>query len=222
MFLRTLIQRTLFRSAPPRAQLPSPTFFCAVPYFLPVLPYLATTKGGRFLSTNPISHQLQTTSASTSPPPPPQPAISSSDHSVTDSASLATLFPLLKLQPSHYITIHINNFPFLVTPGDQLTLPFRLPDVSVGDVLRLTHASVLGSRDYTIKGGPFIDSSLFELRARVVEVTSEPMRIKIKKKQRNRRKKTVKSKHRYTVLRIGELILKDLPAEGVAVGAAQV
>jgi len=46
----------------------------------------------------------------------------------------------------------------------------------------------------------------------VVEVTSEPMRIKIKKKQRTRRTKTVKSKHKYTVLRIGELVVKDAPA----------
>ena len=36
------------------------------------------------------------------------------------------------------------------------------------------------------------------------------MRFKVKKKQRNRRKKTVKSKHRYTVLRIGELVLKGV------------
>ena len=38
------------------------------------------------------------------------------------------------------------------------------------------------------------------------------MRVKVKKKQRTRRAKTVKSKHRYTVLRIGELVVKDAPA----------
>lgn len=103
-----------------------------------------------------------------------------------------------------------------------MRLPFRLKDVNVGDILRLTHASVLGSRDYTLKGCPFIDSNLFECRATVVEETSEPMRIKEKKKQRNRRIKTVKSKHRYTVLRIKELILHDPPGmEGPLYGTAE-
>ena len=92
--------------------------------------------------------------------------------------------------------------------------------MQVGDILRLTHASLLGSRDFTLKGSPWIEENLFELRARVVEVTSEPMRFKVKKKQRNRRTKTVKSKHRYTVLRIGELVLKDGDAAEEGAGGA--
>lgn len=53
----------------------------------------------------------------------------------------------------------------------------------------------------------------------MVEVTSEPMRVKIKKKQRTRRAKTVKSKHKYTVLRIGELLVNDAPAVEAAPGS---
>jgi hypothetical protein len=41
-------------------------------------------------------------------------------------------------------------------------------------------------------------------------VESEPMRIKEKTKRRQRRVKTVKSKHRYTVLRITDLKVSTL------------
>ncbi|KAL0639697.1 hypothetical protein Q9L58_001264 [Maublancomyces gigas] len=122
------------------------------------------------------------------------------------------LLAALKAQPSQYITIHIHKFPFLVTVGDLVRLPFRLKEVNVGDRLRITHASVLGSRDYTMKGNPYIDESLFECRAMVVEETSEPLRKKEKTKRRQRRIKTVKSKHPYTVLRISELVINDAPA----------
>lgn len=69
--------------------------------------------------------------------------------------------------------------------------------------------SVLGSRDYTLKGNPWVDEKLFQVRATVIEETSEPMRIKKKKKQRTRRTRTVKSKHVYTVLRISQLEVVD-------------
>ena len=153
-----------------------------------------------------------------------------------------------------------------------------------GDVLRLNRASVLGSRDFTLKAGApiivgkkkiggdaamksktrmmsslgkdadgpvsegfnvgadaeqaakfrpetclldgqdvglvpgamrrvqYIDDRLFECRAVVMGTESEPMRFMIKKKQRQRRKKTVKSRHKYTILKIKELLVKDVEA----------
>ena len=78
-----------------------------------------------------------------------------------------------------------------------------------GDVLRLNRASVIGSRDYTMKGAPHIDESVFECRATVLGTESEPLRIKIKKKRRQRRKRQAKSKHRYTILRISDLTIKN-------------
>ena len=86
-------------------------------------------------------------------------------------------------------------------------------DVQPGDVLRLNRASSIGSRDYTLRGAPYIDEGLFECRATVMGVESEPMRVKVKTKQRCRREKRVKSKHRFTVLRIRELLVKG--PEGV-------
>ncbi|KAK4240635.1 ribosomal protein L21-like protein [Achaetomium macrosporum] len=121
------------------------------------------------------------------------------------SESVRALLPVLAAQPGRYITIHIHGHPYLVTEGDSVRLPFKMPGVVPGDILRLTRASILGSRDFTLKGAPYIDERLFECRAVVTGTESEPLRIKIKKKRRCRRAKRVKSKHRYTMLRISEL-----------------
>lgn len=100
-----------------------------------------------------------------------------------------------------------------------------MPDVQPGDVLRLNRASVLGSRDFTLRPGgdptarspgahevPYVDERLYECRATVVGVDAEPMRTKEKTKRRNRKVKTVRSKHRFTMLRISELRIRS-PAE---------
>ena len=87
-----------------------------------------------------------------------------------------------------------------------------------GDVLRLTHASTLGTRDYTLRGAPWVDGRLFEARAVVAGVESEPMRVMEKTKQRNRKVKRVKSKHRYTEVLLTELrvrTLEELEREGI-------
>ncbi|KAI1505349.1 ribosomal protein L21-like protein [Biscogniauxia marginata] len=141
------------------------------------------------------------TQPSSSPSPgatPPPPPTATAD-------SVAQLLPLLRAQPGHYVTVHIHGFPYLVTAGDAVRLPFRMPGVNPGDVLRLDRASVLGSRDYTLRGSPWIDGSLFVCRAVVLGVETEPLRVKVKTKRRNRRSQRVHSKHRYTVLRISEL-----------------
>lgn len=122
---------------------------------------------------------------------------------------MQTLLPLLKAQQQHYITVHIHARPYLLTVGDILRLPFPMPGVVPGDIVRLNRASIIGSRDYTLKGAPYLDENLFECRARVVGVESEPMTIELKTKQRQRRVKHVKSKHRYTVLRLAELRIKS-------------
>ncbi|KAK2629428.1 hypothetical protein QTJ16_000248 [Diplocarpon rosae] len=126
------------------------------------------------------------------------------------SPSVKELLPLLATQPSHYISAHIHGKPYLVTVGDLVRLPFKMPGVVPGDVLRLNRASSLGSRDFTLKGTPYLDERIFECRARVMGTEAEPMRIKEKTKRRNRKIKTVKSKLKFTILRISELKLKDL------------
>lgn len=129
--------------------------------------------------------------------------------------SISQLLPLLRAQPGHYVSAHIWGRPYLVQAGDQVRLPFKMPGVLPGDVLRLDRASALGSRDYTLKGAPYVDERLFECRATVTGTESEPLRTKVKTKRRQRRNKTVKSKHQYTILRITELKLKGPEAIGL-------
>ncbi len=56
----------------------------------------------------------------------------------------------------------------------------------------------------------YLDERLFVCRAVVMGVESEPLRIKEKTKRRQRKVKTVKSKHRYTVLRVKEVRVRDV------------
>ncbi|KFY14910.1 hypothetical protein V492_02339 [Pseudogymnoascus sp. VKM F-4246] len=132
----------------------------------------------------------------------------STPYTVTE--SVKELLPLLNAQPSKFITALIHGRPYLLTVGDTVRLPFHMPGVVPGDVLRLNRASAIGSRDYTLKGQPHVDERIFECRAIVMGTEGEPARIKIKKKQRNRRTKTVISKHKFTVLRLSELRVKEL------------
>lgn len=129
--------------------------------------------------------------------------------------SIAKLLPLLRTQPNHYITAHVWGRPYLVQEGDQIRLPFKMPGVQPGDVLRLDRASTLGSRDFTLQGAPYIDERLYECRATVTGTESEPLRTKVKTKRRQRKNKTVKSKHQYTIMRITELKLKGPEAIGL-------
>ena len=130
-----------------------------------------------------------------SPLPPPTNPLSSSLELLTNLAA----------QPPHYINAHIHARPYLLTEGDMLRLPFHMPNAPPGTVLRLNRASMLGSREFTFRGDPWIDDRFFRCKALVVNVESEPMRVIEKTKRRNRKVKKVKSKLRYTILRITEL-----------------
>ncbi|KAL1954635.1 hypothetical protein VTO42DRAFT_876 [Malbranchea cinnamomea] len=139
---------------------------------------------------------------------------------LTISPSVASLLPYLVSQPKHYVTAHLHARPYLITPGDTIRLPYLMPDVEPGDVIRLNRVSALGSRDFTLKGTPYLDERLFECRVRVIGTESEPLRIKEKTKRRNRHVRRVKSKHRYTVLRVMEIKIKSLDellAEGAQI-----
>ena len=92
----------------------------------------------------------------------------------------------------------------MITEGDSIRLPFLMPEAPIGTILRLNRASILGSRDFTFRGDPWIDEQHFLCRAIVTAIEQEPERVKIKKKQRNRKTKKVKSQHKFTVLRIME------------------
>lgn len=95
-----------------------------------------------------------------------------------------------------------------------------MPNVQAGDVLRLNRASNIGSRDFTLKGAPYLDERLFECRVRVLGVEAEPIRIKEKTKRRQRHVRRVKSKHKYTILKVVDVKVKQLDellAEGAKI-----
>lgn len=159
-------------------------------------------------------------------------------------ASIQQLLPLLKAQAPHYLRTHIHGKPYLVTAGDTIRLPFLMHGVLPGDVLRLNRATLLGSRDYTLKPGTasqvpskntsmedeeldgrglqplgFIDERLFTCRARVMGTELEPMRIKEKTKRRQRHIRKIRSKHAYTVLRVMEIGVSEVEEVGKAASA---
>ena len=156
----------------------------------------------------------------------PQPtSIAPSNATTPISDSIRELLPLLRTQKPHFITAHLHDRPYLVTEGDIIRLPFFMHGVSPGDVLRLDRATTLGSRDYTLKAGAvdhylwngktrrkqgYLDERLFICRAVILGTESEPMRFKEKTKRRQRRVKTVKSKHRYTILKVQEVTVRSL------------
>jgi large subunit ribosomal protein L21 len=183
------------------------------------------------LSKPAVSH-----SSGTLVPPAPKPSPSVLSQSAIQAESISpiqpqesitALLPLLRSQTPHYITAHIYGRPYLVTAGDVIRLPFLMHGVTPGDILRLNCATHLGSRDFTLKAPPavkgtrdgpgkvnYLDDRLFVCRAVVMGVKSEPMRVMEKTKRRQRHIKQVKSKHRYTVLRITELEVKDVDEIG--------
>ena len=134
--------------------------------------------------------------------------------------SLLSRLPHLAGQAPHYIVAELHARPYLLTEGDHLRLPFLMPKVKTGDILRFNRATALGSRDFTLKGSPHIDERLFECRVRVTGVESEPLRIKEKTKRRQRHTKQARSKHRYTIMRVMEVRVKtpeELLEEGAVV-----
>lgn len=128
--------------------------------------------------------------------------------------------PHLVGQKPHYIVAELHARPYLLTEGDHLRLPFLMPKVKTGDVLRFNRATALGSRDFTLKGSPHIDERMFECRVRITGVESEPLRVKEKTKRRQRHTKHALSKHRYTIMRVMDVRVKtpeELLQEGAVV-----
>ena len=140
------------------------------------------------------------------PPPNPIPLPDSSPSPAASSIpppsgkSQSPLLPLMH-NSNLYMTVHINGFPFLLSPNDTLHLPFHLRDVPIGSVLRMTSVSRIGVRDYTLQGQPFIDPEVFTCKLRVLEHTKQPMVVTVKTRRRRRRHRHLPNKQNYTVLK---------------------
>lgn len=110
----------------------------------------------------------------------------------------------LKLSNELYAVFKIHNRPYLVTKGDKVILPFKLKQADIGDTLNLTDVVTLGSRNYRLVDYP-IDSSLYTLKATVLEKTKRAFEVREVTKRRNRKVRHATSKGDLTVIRIAEL-----------------
>ena len=75
----------------------------------------------------------------------------------------------------------------------------------IGDVVERTNDDANGGNKRKAVARGYIDEEWFVCRARVVGVETEPLRVVEKTKRRNRKVKRVKSKMRFTVLRVVEV-----------------
>ncbi|KAG1055962.1 hypothetical protein G6F43_002107 [Rhizopus delemar] len=85
----------------------------------------------------------------------------------SDSSSLVQK---LRDQLRYYAVVDITGRPFLVTKNDKVIVN-RLKDVKVGDVIKLDKVRELGSKDYTLKGSPYVPENVFDIHATVIEHT---------------------------------------------------
>lgn len=121
-------------------------------------------------------------------------------------STAAAALGLIRAQPSQYVVASFVGKRYILTPKDLLTVP-HLRDVKVGDVLKLDEIHELGSRDYTVRGNPIISPDKVQVQATVIEHTKGTMEIKFKKKRRKGYQKTIKHKHPFTRLRIGDIVI---------------
>ncbi|KAG8836099.1 hypothetical protein FRC17_010032 [Serendipita sp. 399] len=126
--------------------------------------------------------------------------------SPTLAGSLPEAVQLLQSQPSHYAIASIVGKKLIVTPRDLVTVP-RLKDVHVGDLLQLNAIEEVGSREYTLRGDPYLPEKVVSVTATVVEHTKGSMERIVKFKRRKGYKKTIKHKQTYTRLRINDIVI---------------
>ncbi|CAG8435606.1 3701_t:CDS:2 [Ambispora gerdemannii] len=128
---------------------------------------------------------------------------------ITLSATTKSLVTRLRDQLRYYAEVEICGRRFLVTKNDQV-ITNRLRDVKVGDEIKLNRVIELGSKDFTIKGNPYVAEQFYSIKATVLEQPLGPFVVKLKKKPHNRHVKHVTHKQPYTVLRISEVEVNKL------------
>jgi large subunit ribosomal protein L21 len=130
--------------------------------------------------------------------------ITTSSNGTVLANSVSEATELLRSQPNHYAVASFVGKRLLIAPRDLVTVP-RLKDVGVGDVLQLDAIEEVGSREYTLRGSPYIPESIVSIMATVVEHTKGLMERIEKKKRRKGYHRTIKHKQPYTRIRINDI-----------------
>ncbi|KAI9017885.1 ribosomal protein L21-like protein [Phycomyces nitens] len=115
----------------------------------------------------------------------------------------------LREQLHYYAIAEVAGRPFLITQNDKLVVN-RLKDVKVGDVLKLDRVRELGSKDYTLKGAPYVNEAFFDISATVIEHPKSKLIQIVKKKRRKNYKRTIEHKQTHTILRISKVDVNAL------------
>ncbi|KAF9428810.1 hypothetical protein BGZ94_000990 [Podila epigama] len=114
---------------------------------------------------------------------------------------------LLRDQLRYYAVAEIKSRPYLITKNDIIVLD-RLNDVKLGDVIELNQIKELGSKDYAIKGQPYVSPEYFSIKATVIEQPKGKMIETFKKKRRKHFQRRYQFKPLHTLLRVSELEVK--------------
>ncbi|KAG0299234.1 hypothetical protein BGZ98_010214 [Dissophora globulifera] len=157
----------------------------------------------------------QRTSTATPTVTTPSPAGSGEEVSPSSTASLSSVasssssspINLLRDQLRYYAVAEIKNRPYLITKNDIIVLD-RLKDVQLGDVIELTQIKELGSKDYAIKGQPYVSPEYFSIKATVIEQPKGKIVETFKKKRRKHFQRRYHIKPLHTLLRVSELEVK--------------
>jgi large subunit ribosomal protein L21 len=107
----------------------------------------------------------------------------------------------------YYAVAEIKNRPYLITKNDIIVLD-RLKDVQLGDVIELNQIKELGSKDYAIKGAPYVSSEYYSIKATVIEQPKGKIVETFKKKRRKHFQRRYHIKPLHTLLRVSELEVK--------------
>ncbi|KAJ1547387.1 aconitate hydratase, partial [Nowakowskiella sp. JEL0078] len=126
----------------------------------------------------------------------------------------------IKTQPKIEVDVvkPLNNFsretrnalddrPYFVHVKDMV-ITKRITELNIGDVLLFDRVREIGSRDFILRGSPYIHPEIMSIRAVVIEhpISSDIQRSKHMRRGRDR---VVHNKDNYTVLRITDISIKQ-------------
>lgn len=129
---------------------------------------------------------------------PPSSSSSESDRAVA----------LLNSEPRKYILTALHRQRYVLHPRDILTVAHIKPTLAPGTKLALTRIFEVGSHAFRLRAGAGDRLTGVRCEATVLENTTGPLTIKRLVKRRKGYKKEIRSKMRYTRLRIGEIAVE--------------
>ncbi|KAJ3244048.1 hypothetical protein HDU78_011528 [Chytriomyces hyalinus] len=126
------------------------------------------------------------------------------------SETTKTQLGLLREQPTNSFSaiVELKQRPYFVGIGD-IIVTMRMNDLKLGDVIVLDRVREIGSKDYVLKGHPYVHPQFFSVKAVVIEhpVSAEVVRHHWKKRGHQ---PVHTNRNHHTSLRIAEISIKDL------------